>query len=289
MNHSRYQTILVDCEWHPWQYGNCSVTCGGGNRTNSRSKSIEEKYGGTCTENSTFIEECNTKNCPVDCEWQDWQYEDCSATCGGGNRTRNRSKIVEEKYGGLCIGESKYTEECNTQNCPVDCEWQDWQHGVCSVTCGGGNRTNTRTKSVEENHGGMCIGDPKVIEECNTKNCPVDCEWQEWQYGECSVTCGEGTRRKTRSKNVDERDGGVCIGKPIVIEECNEGNCSVDCEWSVWKHGECSVTCGGGNRTHSRSKIIEEKHGGVCVGESKYMEECNTENCPGTVKLTLIQ
>ena len=58
----------------------------------------------------------------------------------------------------------------------VDCEWNDWQEGECSVTCAGGLRTNTRTKKVVESDGtddvGVCEGEPTMEEECNTEACP---------------------------------------------------------------------------------------------------------------------
>ena len=54
----------------------------------------------------------------------------------------------------------------------MDCEWSEWQIGQCSVTCGGGTRTNTRTKNVEESNGGVCTGNPTAQEDCNTQNCP---------------------------------------------------------------------------------------------------------------------
>ena len=54
----------------------------------------------------------------------------------------------------------------------VDCEWRDWQYGECTQTCGGGMRTNTRTKRVEESFGGVCVGESTAIEECNTQKCP---------------------------------------------------------------------------------------------------------------------
>ena len=40
------------------------------------------------------------------------------------------------------------------------------------------------------------------------------------------------------------------------------------------------MTCGGGTRTKTRTKIVEEKHGGQCVGVAKMDEECNAEECP---------
>ena len=50
---------------------------------------------------------------------------------------------------------------------------------------------------------------------------PVDCEWSEWNmYGQCSVTCGEGTFKKYRYKSVEEKNGGTCSGEEDTIDTC---------------------------------------------------------------------
>ena len=54
----------------------------------------------------------------------------------------------------------------------VDCEWDEWIVGKCSATCGGGTRTNTRTKTVAEMYGGKCEGTTTTTESCNTDACP---------------------------------------------------------------------------------------------------------------------
>ena len=54
----------------------------------------------------------------VNCEWNDWQYGECSKTCGGGYRTNNRTKRIEEAFGGVCDGESTAIEDCNKISCP---------------------------------------------------------------------------------------------------------------------------------------------------------------------------
>ena len=55
----------------------------------------------------------------------------------------------------------------------VDCEWDEWQTGLCSKTCGGGLQTNTRTEKVSQKHGGKeCSGSASVEESCNTQECP---------------------------------------------------------------------------------------------------------------------
>ena len=51
---------------------------------------------------------------------------------------------------------------------------------------------------------------------------PVDCQWDLWQTGDCSKSCGGGTRTNIRSKIVEEENGGVCIGNATITESCNE-------------------------------------------------------------------
>ena len=55
----------------------------------------------------------------------------------------------------------------------VDCTWNDWELGDCSVTCGGGTRIATRTVATNAMYGGTC--DPEFdvkVEHCNTDDCP---------------------------------------------------------------------------------------------------------------------
>ena len=60
----------------------------------------------------------------------------------------------------LCIFES------------VDCKWGAWVIGQCSKTCGGGKRTNTRTRKLEADHGGIeCHGSSSMTETCSQQKC----------------------------------------------------------------------------------------------------------------------
>ena len=55
----------------------------------------------------------------------------------------------------------------------VNCEWAEWEIGICSKTCGGGERTKIRDISVEAAHGGEeCPESSSMIEPCNAKACP---------------------------------------------------------------------------------------------------------------------
>ena len=49
--------------------------------------------------------------------------------------------------------------------------------------------------------------------------------WNGWIPGECSVTCGVGTLTKTRTKSVDEKNGGHCVGVASMREPCHNNQC----------------------------------------------------------------
>ena len=51
-----------------------------------------------------------------------------------------------------------------------------------------------------------------------------NCVWTEWRESGCSIKCGEGTMNRTRSKTIEEKNGGICSGSPIEITRCN-GTC----------------------------------------------------------------
>ena len=56
--------------------------------------------------------EIRISNLIVNCEWGEWSFGECSATCGGGMRTKIRKYIDE------CPGDQKINEECNIKPCP---------------------------------------------------------------------------------------------------------------------------------------------------------------------------
>ena len=56
---------------------------------------------------------------PIDCQWDEWRYGECSKTCGGGSQINIRNKKIEAANGGEdCSGKSTNTTTCNGQPCP---------------------------------------------------------------------------------------------------------------------------------------------------------------------------
>jgi len=313
-------------EWSKWVEGECSASCDGGIVESERFYTVtaEASNGGkSCPyehgEKDTKSEECNTDFCPTDCDgvWSEWVEGECSASCDGGviESERVYTVLTKASNGGKSCpyedGEKDTkSEECNTDCCPTDCEgeWSEWVEGECSASCDGGIVESERFYTIitkATNGGKSCPyedGEKDTkSEECNTDCCPPEpCEgeWSEWsEWGECSKTCGtRGKRKSKRTFSITKhaKNGGAeCLHKDGKKEKrkesCNQIECPVDCEgeWSSWKDGECSVSCGGGISTLERTFMVltkAEGGGKDCPYEDgevdQTREECNTDCCP---------
>ncbi|XP_074659491.1 MAM and LDL-receptor class A domain-containing protein 1-like [Tubulanus polymorphus] len=113
----------------------------------------------------------------------------------------------------------------------IDGNWSDWSnYGSCSVTCGDGTKTRTRTctNPTPYNGGAVCVGDASESTSCNDGACPVDGKWSDWgNYGSCSVSCGDGTKTRTRTctNPAPSNGGAVCVGDASESISCNDGAC----------------------------------------------------------------
>eukprot|EP01006_Ploeotia_vitrea_P028505 TRINITY_DN61182_c0_g1_i2.p1 TRINITY_DN61182_c0_g1~~TRINITY_DN61182_c0_g1_i2.p1 ORF type:complete len:763 (-),score=91.44 TRINITY_DN61182_c0_g1_i2:106-2394(-) len=204
-------------------------------------------------------------------------------------------------------------------NPPVTGGWATWgSWATCTVTCGGGTQTRTRTctNPTPANGGNECqltAGGRGTTEQqqqnCNQGACPttaVDGGWGAWgAYGACSATCGGGTQTRTRQCNnpTPSNGGANCAltagGTGTTEQEqqsCNPDACPagtvVDGGWAPWgDYGDCSVTCGGGIQTRSRSCTAPTPANGgqeCTLGsggkgtEEVEQKDCNPDACPPT-------
>jgi len=172
---------------------------------------------------------------------------------------------------------------CPNGVCDVDCavsDWGEWQE--CSAVCGGGDRKRYREiLEMPEGRGEAC---PILYEygACNMQDCPTDCEVGEWgEWSECSETCGGGTTTRERIVVPPSGGGQICPASEQ-HQVCNIEPCPVDCEvgeWGEWS--ACLGPCGGGERTRTRSAIVEPSGGGAECPLLSVVEECNPAMCVG--------
>jgi hypothetical protein len=167
------RTLAVDCvvsEWSTWS--KCSKDCGQGSQMQTRVVLVSPTHGGKECPISSQQQPCNTQACPVDCQlsasWSDWSS--CSKPCGGGQQTQTRTVVKAAAHGGKECPVSSQQQACNTQACPVDCQLSEPHWSDCSHTCGGGQKTLTRTVVKAAAHGGRACSDPAFFPASEVKN-----------------------------------------------------------------------------------------------------------------------
>ncbi|CAK8993521.1 unnamed protein product [Durusdinium trenchii] len=162
----------------------------------------------------------------VNCVWATWKpWTQCSKACATGKTTRVRPFARAAAHEGCaCTGPSKEEKTCNTHACPINCAWGKWNAWQkCSKPCGGGEQKRNRPVAKAAAHGGKkCDGAAEEKKKCNEHKCPIDCVYGEWgEWADCSVTCGNGTRKHTREVETEAQHG----GKECEGEAEEEGPC----------------------------------------------------------------
>jgi len=172
---------------------------------------------------------------PVDCEVADWTQNECTVSCGHGDRLEKREIISPPKNKGANCPALQKKTDCNVKQCPQDCimgEWEGWS--ACSADCGGGVMTKNRAIIQEAMYGGEACGETQETEACNSENCDAHCELSDFQgWTPCSKACDTGFQRRDRSVLKAKRGKGKCPPPGMKKEElqrCNTQKCEEDVE-----------------------------------------------------------
>ncbi|CAM9592142.1 unnamed protein product [Lampetra fluviatilis] len=278
-------------EWLEW--GPCSTSCGQGLQERVRvcNSPIPANGGRPCAGPASDSRPCASRPCPVDGGWSDWSpWEECSRSCGQGNRTRTRTcgNPPAQHGGRACEGRPLERILCNARPCPVAGNWGAWQPwGVCSAACGEGSQTRLRlcNEPPPAYDGPSCPGADTQTQVCSARKCPVDGKWSVWSgWGPCSVSCGGGSRQRSRScsEPPPQHGGHSCEGSDIHVDFCNSEPCPVHGNWAPWSGwGPCSRSCNGGQaRRHRTCDNPRPASGGrACVGSDSQMQQCHGEPC----------
>ena len=63
--YNKYNFHSVHCEWDDWKEGDCSKTCGGGSRYDTRETKTDAVHGGNDCKGARIEEvSCNIQECP---------------------------------------------------------------------------------------------------------------------------------------------------------------------------------------------------------------------------------
>ncbi|XP_039258341.2 SCO-spondin-like [Styela clava] len=206
------------------------------------------------------------------------EWSECSVSCGGGVRFRER-KCINGRIGQEECPTDQSVElgKCNVnRSCAFFTDWSPW--GECSQTCGKGEQKSARTCKHGEVGDNGCIGETERTQECVEAECAGWGEFNEWT--KCSQTCGHGSRIRAR-KCINGKIGqdGCPPRQAVELESCFEPKCPTFTEWSLW--GKCSRTCGEGEQISTRTC----KHGKIgengCIGERQKTQECLQAECGG--------
>lgn len=142
----RQQCNLLPCETFSTSagiWGECSKTCGGGQRVRSFKCLSSRGYTAArlrCTDTPTTVETCNTNVCGEH-YYTTSPFSGCSARCDGGIKERTVTCVDKDGAAvddSLCAALVKpvASKVCNTKACVI-AVWKVGQWSACPATCGG--------------------------------------------------------------------------------------------------------------------------------------------------------
>ncbi|XP_056009293.1 properdin-like [Ostrea edulis] len=179
-------------------------------------------YG--CSEKKQFL----CEDLVTDGEWSGWiTWSACSAICGNGIQSRNRScnSPPPSNGGADCMGADKEDKLCNLQICAVNGSWSMWNEwSVCAPMQCVTNRTRSRScDSPPPSHGGNnCEGKDQERESCEHLICPLEERLTCTQLSENSFTLPE------LEEKIQEISKTLAVNRTNLSSEIRKKTCAED-------------------------------------------------------------
>ncbi|TRY69476.1 hypothetical protein TCAL_03259 [Tigriopus californicus] len=262
------RTIKDDTPWHETGELITKVTPTYGFYCDNKNNEV---IGKRCSDYKVRF--CCKKERPA--QWGKWsEWTECSQTCGGGTKKRDRVCILKEGKKQGCFndgphGEKRFREmeiSCNEVPCPHP-QWTKWGGwGECSVSCGVGCKTRRRAcvniaagNAPLDNDAALCLGPSIHDDACDVGYCPGT-----------TLTMQDGAEIE-ENPCVPDKDVPPC---PAAA--------SPPFFWSPWAEwSACLAACGSaGQRTRKRKCFGNGANSG-CPGKEEEEESCESLCPPG--------
>ncbi|CAG2240776.1 COL6A [Mytilus edulis] len=260
------------------------------------------------------LAEKTCKSKAVDCSWSDYgPWTDCTKTCSGGTRTRNRTcaNPSPSNGGAVCSGSAVQIEACNTDPCPVCSAKADVVFLLDSSGSVGATNFKKMLQFMQGVVSKFSVGLNSIQVGVDTFQSTVKSEFKLNQFldkNDLVTSIGNivyktgGTKTGPAIKFMTtysfstaagHRTGVPKIGIVITdgksedqantLAESKKARASVDGGWSnndTWS--ACTKTCGDGTRTRTRTctNPSPSKGGAPCNGSAIQSEACNINPCP---------
>ncbi|XP_077287306.1 hemicentin-1-like [Arctopsyche grandis] len=207
----------------------------------------------------------------VPAEWSMWtMWSSCNASCGPGVQRRTRKC---QYYGDMDSIDAYSNDDISTN----ESFYSNTTEGNSDMLL---KNSLQNRKWLPENllDKSSCSGDTSEFRKCFIAPCKIDGGWSSWSdWTSCSVRCGPGSKKRYRTcTNPPPKYGGLtCQGPNDEQGVCQGSQCSKWSNWTPWS--ACSVSCGKGMRTRSRScdGPID-----TCLGNYTEVTYCLQRYCP---------
>ncbi|CAG2202260.1 Hemicentin-1,Coadhesin,Adhesion G protein-coupled receptor B3,Adhesion G protein-coupled receptor B2,Thrombospondin-1,Mucin-like protein [Mytilus edulis] len=222
-------------------------------------------------------------------KWTCWTH--CSVTCGSGSQERRRTcqNPPLAKIGPDCSKSTSESKTCTLTACPINGNYGKWTAwSSCHGNCKGGVQVRRRScnSPAPSNNGLDCSGKSSEKRRCKLLGCPIRGKWGSWTgWSRCSVSCGIGSRMRTRSCDnpAPANNGPECSGPGSESRKCAPKPCPINGDWGEWKEwSSCFGGCKNGRQRRRRTcdSPAPANNGRDCSGTGSQIRRCKPLRCP---------